>query len=352
MAPEALDGDCPTIDRRSDLFSFGVTLYEMCRGSRPPRLAIDRGAIDINAVGKQLRWSRFHDVILKLLDTNPARRFSSAKEAADAIKRIHCFPFWLLFLLLLLIGIAGWVTTGSAKTRINLNEITLPEVEPAAIAKPTVEPTAEPTGTGRTNIRIDTTQSAWAAFTTGEKAYDAKDFDGASPNLKKAVDLAKKVVFENAGGAMRNQASLKTSGEPLPPEGTIVDEAQRKAVFARGQLNDVAVCLWIIGRASQYLGDYDVARHAYVQTALLTYGRAHDPAQDTFWDPSQKAKDDLRVLQGEPPPQPTPWLQYVMGVVAAGGAVGLLWASAPYVRRSWAAGRSPPSSGGIPTTLP
>jgi hypothetical protein len=116
-----------------------------------------------------------------------------------------------------------------------------------------------------------------------------------------------------------------------PPIGRVGGELKEE-IMLRGQLNDVAACLWIIGRSSEYLADYETARYAYQQAQELTYARVWDPEGELFWSPAVKAGDDLVTLNETHPPQLrwslAPLFSSLMGigaVLALATATRLCW---------------------------
>jgi hypothetical protein len=125
------------------------------------------------------------------------------------------------------------------------------------------------------------TTAAWDAFK--------------SQDYSKAISKAKECVDEFRGSADREQDTLLSKKEALPPVGK-VSEAQRQAIIARGLLNDVATCYYIIGRSAEFLGQLDIARDAYMHTVRYTYARTWDPA-GWFWSPAEVAKDRLANLR-------------------------------------------------------
>ena len=94
MAPEqALGGK--VIDERTDLYSLGITMYELLAGCKPfddesAYVVLNnqlntppRPPIEVNP-----RLSKaLNDVILKALEKDPANRFQSAAEFSNALQR-------------------------------------------------------------------------------------------------------------------------------------------------------------------------------------------------------------------------------------------------------------------------
>jgi tetratricopeptide (TPR) repeat protein len=94
MAPEQLRGSAP--DHRSDIYSFGVVLYEMATGQRPfqERLAtalvhdiITKPPPPPGRLKPDLS-SRLEETILKALEKEPENRYQSAKEIAVDLRRL------------------------------------------------------------------------------------------------------------------------------------------------------------------------------------------------------------------------------------------------------------------------
>jgi len=92
MAPEQLRGD--TADARSDLWAFGVMLYEMCAGVRPFQ---GRSSFEVSsniishppiAFPPTVRPA-LRAVIEKCLEKDPARRYQSAGEARAALQAVQ-----------------------------------------------------------------------------------------------------------------------------------------------------------------------------------------------------------------------------------------------------------------------
>ncbi|HRI72257.1 MAG TPA: protein kinase, partial [Polyangium sp.] len=95
MPPEQARGDVRAMDRRSDVYSIGATLYDMIAG-RPPfvaehawKLLMMVGYDDaptINQVHKGVPED-LETIIMKCLEREPARRYDSARALAEDLQR-------------------------------------------------------------------------------------------------------------------------------------------------------------------------------------------------------------------------------------------------------------------------
>jgi eukaryotic-like serine/threonine-protein kinase len=95
MAPEQLSGDA-SLDLRADIFSAGLTLYVALTGQHPFRgntdIATMHNLMTItprppSEVGLQPP-AIFDDLVLRALDRDPCRRFTSAREFGEALRRV------------------------------------------------------------------------------------------------------------------------------------------------------------------------------------------------------------------------------------------------------------------------
>ncbi len=95
MSPEQIRGE--RVDRRSDIYSLGVTLYEMLSG-RPPYQAESAVSLMMNVLNRPLpKISDYRGdipedlrvVIEKALAKKPAQRFESMKEMDEALNRVQ-----------------------------------------------------------------------------------------------------------------------------------------------------------------------------------------------------------------------------------------------------------------------
>src|SRR5947207_2897814 len=95
MSPEHAEGK--TVDARSDIFSFGVVMYEMVSGLRP-----FRGDSSLSILSSVLREdpqaprqivadlpAEVERVILRCLRTDPARRFQHAEDLKVALEELR-----------------------------------------------------------------------------------------------------------------------------------------------------------------------------------------------------------------------------------------------------------------------
>jgi serine/threonine protein kinase len=98
MAPEQLRGE--GIDGRSDLYSFGVMLYEMATGRRPFEEKLSTALSDAilhRAPPSPCTVNRrvsagLENIILKCLEKEPERRYQSAKEMRIDLERLGGSP--------------------------------------------------------------------------------------------------------------------------------------------------------------------------------------------------------------------------------------------------------------------
>jgi hypothetical protein len=138
----------------------------------------------------------------------------------------------------------------------------------------TLSSVAAPQNTRRLPPNEQGTLSAWDALTNGHP--------------KTAIASADRVVDDFKDEAEAIQTDLRAKNAPAPPVGAVTDEKEKKVIFDRGVLNDVATCYYIKGQVLEQLKDATGAKQAYEAACRLTYARTWDP-QGWFWDPAKKS---------------------------------------------------------------
>lgn len=95
MAPEQAKGERSLLDRRTDVYSLGATLYDLL-GRRAPFIGTSSIAILLALVNEEPQPVRaifrgvpadLETIVMKCLEKDPARRYDSAKALADDLQR-------------------------------------------------------------------------------------------------------------------------------------------------------------------------------------------------------------------------------------------------------------------------
>jgi len=167
MPPEQVQG--LSLDHRSDLYSFGVSLYEMVTGSRP-----FRGQSDYELMVAQLQKAplppidiqpelpkALNDIIMTSLEKDPEKRFQSAEAFRFALQGVRAGVASLPVATLpaLAPGLAGTVVSGEAAPSATAllgappesapgtplpPQVSISPTAPAQVPTPAAQPTAIP----------------------------------------------------------------------------------------------------------------------------------------------------------------------------------------------------------------
>lgn len=95
MAPEQARGQCSAIDRRTDVYSLGATLYDILSG-RPPFTGDSSVAVIMKVVSDEAPSMRAIDpsipsdldtIVMKCLEKDPGQRYDSARALAEDLRR-------------------------------------------------------------------------------------------------------------------------------------------------------------------------------------------------------------------------------------------------------------------------
>jgi hypothetical protein len=95
MAPAQARGDTRRLDRRTDVYSMGATLYELCAG-RPPFVGNSAAGLILSVVHDEAPPLRkveptvpvdLETITMKCLEKDPGRRYETARALAEDLER-------------------------------------------------------------------------------------------------------------------------------------------------------------------------------------------------------------------------------------------------------------------------
>jgi hypothetical protein len=250
MSPEQIK-NLSTLDHRSDLYSMGMTMYELLAG----RLPFDRDASEFTTM-RRIVEDRFEPpdqfnadipalltgVILKALEKNPDDRFQSAAEMLAVVealdvdqpvtrtlvaekksppvafkrKRRSLWPVLATLIGVVLLGIAGYFVGSKL-----LNGSSAPEDEDSEVA--TVENIAVPVTDERATLTVETDPVGALVRINGVEAgvtpvrEFALDGETVSLHVEKPGFLPMDTTFHVAGGSAGVINVTLKSPRPQPP---------------------------------------------------------------------------------------------------------------------------------------
>ena len=103
-------------------------------------------------------------------------------------------------------------------------------------------------------------------------------------DYREAYEMSTACVAGLRDEANRLQTDLAIRGVQVPPTGVLTGKDGLE-LMRRGQLNDMATCLYTLGDASEHLGRVNDARQAYTAATWYTYARTWNLA-GFFWSPA------------------------------------------------------------------
>jgi len=122
-------------------------------------------------------------------------------------------------------------------------------------------------------------------------------------NHQQALEAAEECIDQFSARALRDETALETVQERAPATGPVESAFDKKKIFDRGVLNDVAASYFVRGQAAERLLKKtqnkrykQIAAESYTAAARLKYGRCWDPG-GFFWSPAEAASDRLIALK-------------------------------------------------------
>lgn len=119
--------------------------------------------------------------------------------------------------------------------------------------------------------------------------YNKNEFGNAILKATECTDMF-------SGQAELEQEELTSNNVPIPNTNPRSEE-EKNAIFARGLLNDVATCYFIIGQSYEKQGHISEAINAYNKAIEFTHAMVYDPNGPWFWSVSKAANGRVRQLE-------------------------------------------------------